>query len=129
MEKNEQYYQQKIAEEIRRISKLEGNEKTAGEFWEILEKIKPKSCIVKSGASAGKYIDFVLAFEKGGTANPFDLFIKDIPEAAFSYGILFGLNPDIIHFNPRTHISDETHDFLMFKLQKDAQREKNMQEM
>jgi len=120
MVKTEQHYKEQIAKEIRRIAELEHNKEAADKFWKTLEKIKPKSCEVKSGLGAGEGISYTLAFEKGGDKNPFDLFIENIPEPAFRYGFLFGLCPDIFHYNPITYISDETHDYLIFKLLKNG---------
>lgn len=42
-------YKSKIGEEIKRIMELEHNNDAANKFRETLSKIKPKSCIVKSG--------------------------------------------------------------------------------
>jgi len=118
--KTEQHYKEQIAKEIRRIAELEHNKEAADKFWKTLEKIKPKSCIVKSGMCSGEDIDFSLAFEKGGDKNPFDLFIENVPEPALRYGFLFGLCPNIFHYNTILTISDETHDFLTFKLIKNG---------
>ena len=48
MVKTEQHYKEQIAKEIRRIAELEHNKEAADKFWKTLEKIKPKSCKVKS---------------------------------------------------------------------------------
>jgi hypothetical protein len=114
--KTEQHYKKEIAIEFQRIMELEHNKEAVTKFREILGKIKPKSCIVKSGCRSGNNIDFLLAFEKGGNENPFDLFIENIPDIAFRYGVIFGLNPNIFHFNPLYSIEDETHYFVNFKL-------------
>lgn len=85
-------------------------------FNEALLQLKAKYCIVKSGCRSGEDIDFLLAFEKGGTENLFDLFIKNIPNAEFRYGVIFGLNPEKFHYNPKYTIEDNTHYFVKFKL-------------
>lgn len=120
MDNTEQYYKQKIAEEIKQILSLEKNNTAAKNFWQTLEKITPKTCIVKSGMGAGEGIDFLLTFEKGGNKNPFNLFIDNIPEPILRFGFIFGLCPDIFHFNPKFSISNETHDFVNFKLVKNG---------
>jgi len=114
--KTEQHYKEQIAKEIRRIAELEHNKETTDKFWKTLEKIKPKSCIVKSGWRAGDNIDLTLAFEKGGNKNPFDLFIENIPDLIETYGFIYGLWPTIFHFNPITAVSDDDYYFLTFKL-------------
>jgi len=114
--KTEQHYKEQIAKEIRRIAELEHNKEAADKFWKTLEKIKPKSCIVKSGWGSGEGIDFLAAFEKGGESNPFELFVENIPEKAESFGFIMGLAPKNFHYNPKYSIEDETHFFVNFKL-------------
>lgn len=120
MDKPEQNYKELIAKEIREILALERNKKSAALFWEKLNNISPKSCTVKSGMAAGEGIDFLLAFEKGGDNKPFDLFIDNIPEASLRYGFIFGLCPNTFNYNPQFSISDDTHDFVKFKLIKNG---------
>ena len=126
MDKTQEYYQHKIADEIHRISKLEANHETGDKFWETLKTIKPKSCEIKSGACSGEYISFTLAFEKNGAENSFDLFTSSIPDAAFSYGLIFGLNPEVFSYDPKYSYENETHHYLIFKLIKNGQEEKDL---
>jgi len=97
---------------------LEQNKEAVKLFGDKLNQVKPKSCIVKSGWRSGDNIDFLLAFEKGGDKNPFDLFIANIPDIIESYGFICGLHPEIFHFNPKFAIENETHFFIDFKLKR-----------
>ena len=111
-------YKAQIANGIRRIMALEHNRESVAKFNEVLSKIKPQSCEVKSGLGSDDGISFTLAFKKGGDSDPFQLFIDNIPDIEFRYGFIFGLRPEVFYFNPQTHISDENYDFLIFKLNK-----------
>ncbi len=114
--KMEKEYKTEIAKAIHQIMEMEGNKEAAGKFRETLSNIKPESCIVKSGWGSGEGIDFLLAFEKGGNNEPFDLFIENIPDKAERFGFIMGLSPKIFHYNPMYSISDDTHYFVNFKL-------------
>jgi len=114
--RTEEYYKERIAEEIRRIAEIETNKEAADKFWETLGNIKAKACRVKAGVLAGKHISYTLAFDKGGDKEAYDLFTDSIDDAAFRYGVMFGLNPDIFYYNPDYFIEDETHYYLTFKL-------------
>ncbi len=120
MGNKEQEYKALIAKEIHNILEMEQNKTTASLFWDKLKTIKPKNCTIKSGLASEEGIDFLVAFEKGGDENPFELFIENIPEASFRYGFIFGLSPNIFHFNPEYSVSNETHDFVKFKLLKNG---------
>jgi len=121
--KTEQHYKQEIATEFQRIMDLEHNKEAVTKFLEILNKIKPKSCIVKIGWRSGDNIDFTLAFENGGNENPFDLFIENIEDKAEIHAFICGLYPEIFHFNPAYSITTETHSFVIFKLKRNEQKE------
>lgn len=116
MQKTEQYYQQKIAEEIRRILNLDQNREVAKQFWQTLDRIKAKSCIVKIGWRSGEAISILLAFEKNGDKNPFDLFIENIENSGEIFGFICGLYPEIFHLDGKRIIENETHFFIDFKL-------------
>ncbi len=118
--KTEINYKTEIANEILRIINEVQNKEAASKFWEVLNKIKAKSCIVKSGMCSGDNIDFLLAFEKGGKNKPFDLFIENIEDVAMRFGFIFGLKPEIFHFNTKYYVEDETYSFVPFKLLKNA---------
>ncbi len=116
--KTDEHYKKEIAVEIRRIMKIEGNEKAATEFRETLGKIKPKTCRVKIGWKSGHGISFTLGFEKGDDKNPFDLFIENIKDSAEIHGFICGLYPDIFHFDPIRTVNDEKIMIVNFKLKR-----------
>jgi len=113
-------YKAQIANGIRRIMDLEHNRESVAKFNEVLSKITPQSCQVKYGMRSGEDIGFTLAFKKGGDKMPLELFFDSIPDVEFNYGVLFGLNPEIFHFNKDTYVNDSEYDFLMFKLLKNV---------
>lgn len=112
--RTEQYYINEISKEVKRIFDLKKNKETALKFWEILKKINPKSCIVKIGWKSGEGISILLAYEKGGNKEPFDLFIENIENKAEIHGFICGLFPEIFVFDTNKVIEDETHYFVDF---------------
>ncbi len=118
MKKTKQNYKTEIAKEICRIINLENNKDAANKFWEIMNNIKPKACIVKTVWHSGNNINFLLAFEKGGNKKPFDLFIENIENVSERYGFICGLWTEKFHFNHQQVIENKTHFFIDIKLKK-----------
>lgn len=121
MERTEQYYKEKIAEEIKRILSLEQNKKAAEKFWQTLDKVNAKSCTVKIGWRSGEAISILCAYEKSGNLNTFDLFIENINNVGEIFGFLCGLNPETFLLDSKHIIDSDTHFFIDFKFQRDEQ--------
>jgi len=116
--KNETELNKELSKEISRIMHLDSNKVNYQEFQNTIKDIKPKSCIVKIGWVAGKYIDFTLKYEKNGINKPFDLFIESIENKAETHGFICGLNPEIFHFDTNYIINDNENLIMMFKLKR-----------
>ncbi len=116
--KSESTLKKHLHEDIKRIMTLEQNKENYEKFQAVLKNIKPKKCIVKSGWSSGKDIQFALIYEKYGNGNPFDEFIEGIEGKVEAYNFIMGLNPTVFHFNPITAVSDDEYSMLMFKLKR-----------
>lgn len=116
MNKTDDLYKKEIAKEIKRIMQLKRNKEPYEKFQAVLKDLKPKSCTVKIGWRAGEEIDFLCAYEKGGSSKPFNLFVKNIENIGEIFGFICGLHPKIFHFNPEYSVGDETHYFVNFKL-------------
>lgn len=119
VERDEDFYKEHIAEEIRRVADLEENQEAASKFWETLGGINAKACRVKYGWHSGSNISFTLAFELCKEEHDsFDLFIDDIKNDAEIFGFICGLYPEVFHYNPLYTITDETHTYMKFKLKR-----------
>jgi len=101
-----------ISNKIKDILLLDNNRYAAEKFWEILGTIKPKSCIVKYGWFAGEAIDFLLAFEKEGSEQPFELFIENIDNKPEVFGFISGLNPAFFYIKHNKAVDSDTHIFI-----------------
>jgi hypothetical protein len=116
--KNETELNKELSKEISRIMQLDRNKANFQNFQDTIKDLKPKSCTVKIGWVAGKYIDFTLRFDKNGTKKPFDSFIESIENKAEIHSFICGLNPEIFHFDKNYIVNDNDNLIIMFKLKR-----------
>ncbi len=113
-------YKAQLANEIRRIIDLEHNREQAQKFWEMLSTIQPKACVVKYGWFNGEAIDFLIAFERGGTLAPFDLFVNGIENKSEVFGFICGLAPNGFYIKYGKQIENDTHCFIDIRLKRNG---------
>jgi len=87
-------------------------------FLEVTKDLKPQKCMVKTGWRAGKYISIYCKFTKNGNGDIFKEIIKGWTNKLEDLYFLYGLYPEIFHFDPLFILEESECFHLSFKLQK-----------
>ncbi len=103
---------------INELLHAERNKTASQAFYEATKDLKPKSCSVKTGWVSGKYISFDCKCEKNGKSEVVKEIVKGMSKKVEDMYFIFGLNPDIFHFNPDFVVNEPDYLYFRFKLQK-----------
>ena len=87
-------------------------------FYNAINGLKPKSCLVKCGWRAGEYFSVVCKFEKNGESDVLQEIIKNFPDKTENLYFLYGLYPEVFSFDPLYVLDEPNFLTLSFKLQK-----------
>jgi len=88
-------------------------------FLEVTEDLKFKVIIVKTGWVSGQYISFDCKFEKNKNGEIINEIINGMQNKIEDLYFIYGLNPNIFHFNPEFVIDNDKTLYFRFKLQKE----------
>jgi len=100
------------------IFSLERNHGTFQIWDETIKNIHPKSCDTRESWVTGKEISFDCKFTKNGSGNVLEEIVKGIQNKTEVLHFLYGLNPDVFHFNPESKIETDEYIFIRFILRK-----------
>ncbi len=92
-------------------------------FLEVTKDLKPKSCSVKTGWVAGKYISISCKFAKNGEGDLFKELVKGMQNKVEDLYFIYGLYPEKFHFNPKFFLDEPEYLSLSFKLERAKQNE------
>jgi len=114
---------------LRKVFESYRNRTARKHFLEVTPDLKPKSCTVKTGWVEGKWIAFECIFEKNGDSDIFKEIVKGMKNKEQDLFFLFGLKPEIFHFN-KDFIVNETNEFYCrFKLMRTDEKNKRKKEV
>lgn len=87
---------------------------------EIIKDLKVKDCLIKYGWTAGKEVDITCMFNLHGKISAMDSFFKSIEKEKELHYFIYGLDPEILHFNPMMKVIDNDIIIISFKLKKNG---------
>ncbi len=112
-----------LEHEFLRVFNAYRNRKARKNFLELTKDLKPKSCEVKIGWVAGEYISFACKFYKNGEGDIFKEIVKGWQNKVEDLYFLYGLYPDVFHFNPKFYYDSPEYITICFKFEKEGLKE------
>ncbi len=94
------------------------NRKAKKQFLEVTKDLKPKSCKTYVGWRAGEYMSFTCKFVKNGEGDIFKEIVKGWENKVEDLYFLYGLYPNIFHFEPLFFLDEPEQFSLSFKLER-----------
>lgn len=95
------------------------NKESSAQFFKAVNGLKPKNCIVKIGWVEGKYMSFTCKCEKNGTDDIITGIVKGMEKKDKFLYFLFGLSPNIFHFDSKFVLDEPDYFYFSFKLKRE----------